>query len=136
MGDNVTLGFKVKDSGIGIPAEVRARIFKPFCQGDGSLTRRYGGTGLGLAISRQLVEAMGGTVGVESQTGQGSTFAFTVCLTSAQNTTSAAETGLNRSEVLVCYPNSRIRHYLVAMLRKWGACVTIASSVKAALVGA
>lgn len=79
-GGRETLRMEVRDNGPGIPPDKLDRLFKPFSQVDSSSTRRYGGTGLGLSICQKLVELMGGTIGVESSPGQGSTFWFTLPL--------------------------------------------------------
>ena len=76
--ERIELRFTVRDSGIGLTAEQRSNLFRPFSQADSTTTRKYGGTGLGLSISKQLVELMGGEMGLDSAPDEGSTFWFTI----------------------------------------------------------
>jgi len=78
--DAFTVKFAVGDTGIGITEEQRSRLFEPFVQGDGSLTRRYGGTGIGLTLSKKLVELLGGELGLDNRPGGGTTAWFTAVL--------------------------------------------------------
>ncbi len=131
---NSAFRFEVTDTGIGIKPENCAFIFESFAQEDSSTTRQYGGTGLGLAICKQLVELMHGQIGVTSEPGVGSSFFFTVPLSS--NPGAAAEkrvTVLNRARILLVDDSatgrSILRHHLVS----WGVQVIEADSGRAAL---
>ncbi|WP_298913339.1 ATP-binding protein [uncultured Algimonas sp.] len=122
---DVDLRFDVEDTGIGIPAQKLDRIFNQFEQADNTMTRRFGGTGLGLSISRQLAETMGGTIGVTSQLGQGSTFTFAVRLPLSNDKESAKPAGLPRltrkTPILVAAATRADRDRLMEQLGHMGA---------------
>ena len=95
----VQLRFSVADTGIGMALQEQARLFNAFAQVDSSTTRRYGGTGLGLSISKQLVQMMGGTIRVESEQGEGSTFSFVVRLGRQSREQAEAAAGARAPEI-------------------------------------
>jgi PAS domain S-box-containing protein len=125
----VTVAFRIVDTGIGMRPDEIARLFQPFAQADTSTTRKYGGTGLGLIISKQLVEMMGGKIGVHSLPGLGSTFWFTAVFETAEPEVAQPVTGgvdrRNRGPVpglriLVVEDNPVNREVLLAQLSRLG----------------
>ncbi|MDP3070747.1 MAG: PAS domain S-box protein [Opitutaceae bacterium] len=132
-GGQQRLKFAVKDTGIGISPEGMARLFKSFSQVDVSTTRRYGGTGLGLAISRKLVELMGGTMWVESQLGEGSTFSFTMAMNPVQAAPAPANLEFKGRRLLIVDDHATNRRVLSSHATAWGMIVEEATSAAAAL---
>ena len=118
----VTLSFAVRDTGIGIAPEHIGSVFKEFTQADSTMTRRYGGTGLGLAISQRLVKLMGGEIGVKSELGRGSEFAFSVTLPveSTSPARASALAALGGRRMLIVDDNQTNRRILREMLAAEG----------------
>ena len=132
---DVLLHFTVRDTGIGLSPEQSKQLFESFQQADSSTTRQYGGTGLGLAITKQLASRMGGTVGVESSLGQGSTFWFTVRLDKGSATAPARvlRADLQGKRALVVDDNDTARQVLTGLLQGMGLEAQAVGSGEAAL---
>ena len=134
-----TVHFSVRDTGIGISAEQRDRLFKSFSQIDTSTTRKYGGTGLGLAISKRLVDMMGGMMWAESEgLGKGSTFHFTIraetAPTVAADHLTMTPSPLKEKRVLIVDDNATNRMILIKQIESWGMNPQAVSSGQEALV--
>ncbi|WP_454854433.1 PAS domain S-box protein [Rhizobium binxianense] len=130
------LQFSVRDTGIGLSSEQIAGLFRPFTQADADTSKRYGGTGLGLSICKQLVEKMGGTIGVESMPGEGSLFHFTILLQATTETSpedSARARSLRGRRVLVVDDNDSARAILSDMVASFGMATTSVASAPEAL---
>lgn len=121
------LRISVADTGIGVPDTVKDKIFEEFAQADSSTARKAGGTGLGLAISRHIVEAMGGTLGLESKEGEGSVFSFTVPARAAKAEAPEPQAPrLTGRSVLLIMPDGPIRPLIAQILKEEGAnCLAV-----------
>ncbi len=135
LGGKTEYLIEVRDSGIGLSAEAQALLFRPFTQADSSTTRKFGGTGLGLAISRGLVELMGGSIGVRSVLGAGSTFWFSSTLIQVSDTPTQIESPANMrgKRLLLVEPNEASRLRLRRQLNAWSAEVVEATDAHTAL---
>jgi signal transduction histidine kinase/CheY-like chemotaxis protein len=135
--DHVVLGIDVVDTGVGLSPEAQARIFEAFEQADTSTTREFGGTGLGLSISRQLVELMGGEIGIESEVGKGTTFSFDVRFGTQPEVESKREsTNLNflaNLPVLIVDDNGTNRFILQEITKAWGMTPVLTEGVDEAI---
>jgi two-component system sensor histidine kinase/response regulator len=131
--DSVTLEFRISDTGLGLDEATQRRLFQPFTQSDASTTRRFGGTGLGLAISRQLVELMGGTIGVESAPECGATFFFTVTLACTDQRPPVLTREFDAPKVLVVDDSMTTRQMIALQLTAWHVHNDLADSVATGL---
>jgi len=130
---SVRLKFSIRDTGIGIAPEAQAKIFESFTQADQSTTRRFGGSGLGTTIAKQLVQLMGGRIGLESAIGLGSTFWVEIDLEKQPEHAGAAIGDLAAARILLVGFPARERAALEEALAGWGALPSVAASVDEAV---
>lgn len=136
-GEAIELKIEVRDTGIGIPDDKLHRLFKEFSQVDTSVSRKHGGTGLGLAISEKLVKLMGGTIGVKTKVGVGTTFYFTIKTKAGVKVSPtyvhSGSQNIQNKRVLVVDDNLTNRIILEAQLKNWKLIPVLAESGKQAL---
>jgi len=140
------LRFEVTDTGVGVAEELQPRLFRAFVQADAGTARRFGGSGLGLAISKRIVDLMGGAIGVLSAPGRGSTFWFTMPMTTVaaaevppdttEEDTAVARRDLEGYRVLVVEDNETNALVAESLLRRLGATVDLASNGEEAVSAA
>ncbi len=131
---HVRVHFEVRDTGIGMTPEQKARVFQSFTQADASMARRFGGTGLGLTIVSHLVESMGGELQVESDLGEGSTFSFSLPFAiTGESATTGAVSLLAKRRVLVVDDNETNRQVLREQVNAWGGNAEVVDAPSAAL---
>jgi signal transduction histidine kinase/CheY-like chemotaxis protein/HPt (histidine-containing phosphotransfer) domain-containing protein len=119
--DRIGLRFAVRDTGIGIDKEIAGRLFQPFTQADGSITRKYGGTGLGLAICHRLVTLMGGEIAASGEVGKGATFTFSIAVGRGEQAGSGVDLQcVSGIRVLVVDDQESAREILGGLLGAWG----------------
>jgi PAS domain S-box-containing protein len=133
LGDAICIRFQVRDTGMGIKPEAQGRIFEAFSQADGSTTRRFGGTGLGLSIVKQLVQMMGGEIGVQSAADRGSVFWFSLPLQRQDGAAPAQPSQLARLATLVVDDNATNLEILDKQLQALGLAVDLARDPATAL---
>ncbi|MEZ5465924.1 MAG: ATP-binding protein [Lysobacteraceae bacterium] len=131
--DSHRLRFEVHDTGIGLSAVAQAQLFQPFSQADASTTRTFGGTGLGLVICKRIVDLMGGSIGVESSEGRGSTFWFEVPVLKAVGDISQRRRELNGARCLVLSADPAMQRRLTGALPGWGVTPIQATTTQEAL---